>query len=183
MKYARFFSFMNIRSLQKTLFILFVIILVPFSASAHFHETDGGISILLHVNPDDDPIVGELATFFVEIRDQENRFKPEQCECSAEILRNGETLLKTKLFQSQADNILASPVFSYTFPESDIYNVTVTGNPSVKNAFQPFQIEYDLRVAREDSGGKNNSLWLVLGGAAGIVIVSTGLIQYLKRTK
>ena len=71
-----------------TLFILFIVLssLFPSITQAHILITDEGIGAVVHINPDDDPIVDSLTSFFFEFKDQKNKFQPKLCDCRVVIL-------------------------------------------------------------------------------------------------
>lgn len=48
---------------------LLLVFALPQTASAHVLQTDGSIGAVLHVDPDDNPIIGEKATFFFDLKD------------------------------------------------------------------------------------------------------------------
>lgn len=54
-------------------FVVCILLLDGFDiASAHFLQKDGSISFVLHIDPDDDPVIGRLATLSFEISDEKN---------------------------------------------------------------------------------------------------------------
>jgi hypothetical protein len=166
----------------KILFILFVACcLLPVAVSAHILKTDGNIGLTIHVNPDDDPIVGSPASFFMEIVDKTAKFKPTDCTCTAQILNNGTQIYSAPLFSTaQANDVNAAPFFSYTFPETGIYTVAISGEPKTADAFQKFSINYDLRVSRTSAQSSDNNLWIYLS----IALVAGAVIAvYLARKK
>ena len=146
--------------------ILLTILLFLFSvspASAHVLKIDGSVGAVIHVSPEDDPIAGEATDFFFEFKDKENKFKPDNCDCRGVIIQGGKEVYSAPLFQSSANPSLENASFSFTFPEKDIYKVRVSGKPTTPGAFNPFTLEWDLRVARESdniqtSGGTPNTI-------------------------
>jgi len=131
----------------KTFFII-IAGSAPFFASAHVLKSDGSIGAIIHINPEDNPIVGEPATFFFEFKDKENKFQPSGCDCRATIVKSGEELFSENLFANTGTANLNTPVFSFTFPEKGIYQVRITGNPINGGNFQPFTLTYDFRIER-----------------------------------
>ena len=75
---------------SKLILLLFFITacILPFSATrAHEFKTDGSISALLHINPDDDPIVAEPSEILFLISDTEKRFKAEDPNTLSKLTR------------------------------------------------------------------------------------------------
>lgn len=129
--------------------ILAFAIIFPQQISAHTLKTSGSVGAVVHVSPEDDPIAGESTDFFFEFKDKNGKFKPENCDCKVVILKSGQESYSSPLFQNNTDPSLTNASFSYTFPEKDVYTVKVIGNPTTPDAFQSFNLEYDIRVARE----------------------------------
>lgn len=119
------------------------------TAEAHTLKTSGSVGAVVHVSPEDDPIAGEPTDFFFEFKDKDGKFTPENCDCKVIVLKSGQEAYSAPLFQSNTDPSLTNASFSYTFPEKDIYKVKITGNPLTPGAFETFNLEYDIRVARE----------------------------------
>src|SRR6185437_2925128 len=98
-------------------------------ASAHVTQTDGSISAIMHIEPDDDPIVGQPTDFFFEFLDQASKFKTADCNCTATISQNGKQLFSTQLFKTSDTSDFVTPLFSYSFPSKGVYDVQVSGSP------------------------------------------------------
>ena len=114
-------------------------------AEAHFLSADGSVGAILHVDPDDDPIAGQTATFLFDIKDKQGKFQLADCDCKVVVQENGQELASQPL--SQAGPSTAS--FSFVFPKKDVYKVQLIGSPLQPNGFQPFTINWDLRVDRQ----------------------------------
>lgn len=129
--------------------------LIPQKVSAHNLQSDGSIGAVLHVDPEDDPIVGSQSSLFFEFKDKNNQFKPQTCDCSFLITKEEKEVFRQDLF-ANSDGSLESASVSFTFPEKGVYKIIVTGSPKVAGAFQPFTLKYDLRVAREEELSDNS---------------------------
>jgi hypothetical protein len=125
--------------------ILALHLLHPATVFAHTLKTDGPIGAVLHIDPEDDPIIGEPAYFFFEFKDKEEKFRAEDCDCVAIISKDGQELATQTL---SADTNLTSSNFSYTFEEKGVYKIEVTGKPLGEATFKNFKLTYDLRVER-----------------------------------
>ncbi len=113
--------------------------------SAHILQTDKNIGAVLHIDPDDDPIVGEQSSFFFSIKDKQNKFSFANCSCTVTVKETGKIINQTTI---------SDQTFLYTFPKKDVFQVILTGQPT-NNSFQPFSLTYDIRVERET---KNQSV-------------------------
>jgi hypothetical protein len=109
-------------------------------ALAHVLKYDGTIGAVMHVDPDDDPIAGQVATFFFEFKDTSGKFSLTTCDCTISVQAQGKEIFSSPLSSSASA--------TYTFPQKDIYTISVIGTPKSSNAFQPFTLTYNLRVER-----------------------------------
>ena len=141
-----------------TLFITINFLLLPIStAFAHVLQTDGSIGAVLHIDPEDDPIVGQTAGFFFEFKDKQNKFKPENCDCTFSIIEANKEIYSQPLFQNNTDPSLGSASLFFIFPQKDVYQIKVMGKPLSTQAFQPFTLKYAIRVARDKPTTAQNS--------------------------
>lgn len=161
----------------------FLIVLVPFFASAHEIKIDGPMSVLLHMEPQDSPVVGEPARLFLAFTDSEERFALASCVCGVAVRRGDETLFVTKLDREEPEygsNVASANI---TFPERGIYEVVVSGKPVTGGAFTPFSIQYAVRIERTDvrqdpvspvvTAAAHGRIWIYAGGAllAGAILI------------
>jgi len=118
---------------------------------AHVLQTDGTIGAVMHIDPNDDPIAGEQASFFFEFKDTTNKFTPENCDCKATISEHGHSIYAQPLFQAIPTPSLYSASMFYTLPQPDVYQIILTGTPLSKNAFQPFHLTYTVRAEQPNT--------------------------------
>lgn len=142
--------------MKKFLFLLILAgSLLPQAAAAHFLSTDGNIGAVLHIDPDDDPIINQNATFFFDITDKQGKFQFANCQCTVTVSESGQQLTSQPI---------SSPNFSFIFPKKDVYRVSLIGAPNIAQSFQPFTIVWNLRVDRDQtSTTSSNSFLLFLG--------------------
>ncbi len=137
------------QTLRSRVFILaLVMVFTPSFAAAHVLSTDGSVGAVMHIDPEDDPIIGAPATFFFEFKDTKGKFSLSDCACIFSLHRGQQTLTESLLRPVNASDILTG-VARFTFEQKAVYTVTVLGVPKVAGAFQPFTLTYDVRVARE----------------------------------
>jgi hypothetical protein len=143
--------------MKKTVLFIAVVIslwisgMQPDIVEAHILQTDTSIGAVLHVDPEDDPIVGQPASFFFEFKDKTNKFTPDACTCTVSIVEQGKEMYTQSLFQNSTAPNLTTASFSFTFPQKDVYQLKVNGMPTNPGTFQPFTLVYDLRVSREET--------------------------------
>ena len=124
------------------------LLLTPYIAQAHVLKADGSIGAVVHIDPDDDPIVNQPSNFYFEFKDKQGKFQPSLCDCTATISENGKTVFTQPLFQNSTNPNLANASFSFTFPQRDVYQLKLEGKPFNAGDFQPFSLNYDIRVSR-----------------------------------
>ena len=167
--------------MKKILLSFILLLLCAAPVSAHQLEHDGSIGAVMHIDPDDSPIVGQPANFFFDITDRDNHFTMSNCACTVTIQENGKSLYSTALTSAS----LSSTSFSYSFPQRDVYNIIFEGVPITTNGFQPFSLHYAVRVSREagamatPSVAKN--IFLGAGLILVLVVVSGALFWEIRR--
>jgi hypothetical protein len=136
-------------------------LLVVSPVSAHELQTDGTMSAILHVTPDDNPQSGRPTPYLLEFSDTANQFALSNCDCSVAIQANGKTISTTQLTVSS--DLESKDI--YMFPRPADYTLVVTGQPKQGGAFQPFALKFQVHV--EGSVVATQSipplLWLGLG--------------------
>jgi hypothetical protein len=171
----------------KSLLLASIIALVPSVVFAHVLKSDGDIGAIIHIDPEDSPIVGQPATFFFEFKDKTNKFTVPQCDCTVTIANRGQQVLSQPLTSSNSS--LNSPAFQYTFPEKSLYTVVVAGSPKAGANFQSFSLSYDIRV---DRGGDtaapvqqkpNHTAHYIIFGGGFLALLILYLIERRKKTQ
>ncbi len=141
---------MRVRTLGLFLYMA-LILLAPPKIGAHVLEKNNSIGAVLHIDPEDDPVAGQQSGFFFEFKDTQNSFRPEDCICTVSVLADQKEIYSQPLFENEDKPSLTNASFFYTFPEKNIYKIRIVGKPKTQNAFKPFTLSYDVRVARESN--------------------------------
>jgi len=125
---------------------------------AHDLKTDGSIAGVLHINPADDPIAHQAATFIVYFNDTTGRFSIDHCICLLQLSQNNHLIYQSPLSPiapglSQND---------YTFREDGSYTLVISGRPKQDSDFQTFMLQYPVSVETgvyaADSQSNNSTL-------------------------
>jgi hypothetical protein len=109
-------------------------------AQAHFLITDGSIGAVVHVDPDDDPIIGQATNIYFTFKNTSGEFKISDCNCRTIIKEDGKEVLNQPMY---------APIVSYNFPRKGIYALEVKGEPKTGKTLPAFDLKYDLRVTRQ----------------------------------
>lgn len=119
---------------------------------AHQLSTDGSISALLHVEPNDDPVIGQPTNLLFLITDTKSKFTPENCNCVVSIK---DTVDNKKIFSFSISKKESSykgtfaPVISFTFPHKGIYTIKLDGEATKDLDFQSFNLSYNIRADKD----------------------------------
>ena len=170
--------------MKKVAVILLMLFGLVGQARAHSFLTDRDITVLLHTNPDDDPIVGQPAAVLLQVTDSTNKYSSSKCDCEISIAEGNKVLFAGPLLYIVGASVydLTAP---FTFPEKAVYQITVTGKPKVVGEFQDFRVEYDLRVDRGSVAPApkpdNSKIWFMVAGA---IVFAVGIMSviYFNRT-
>ena len=133
---------------NKIIFYLPVLLLVASigfysTAFAHVLKTDNNIGVVLHIDPNDNPVANEPATLIFEIKDTQNKFSLPNCDCNLAIASNGQLISSFPVTGQGTDN---TGIIKFTFPGKSVYSLTLTGQPKGNANFQKFSLEWDWRV-------------------------------------
>ncbi len=125
--------------------------------SAHAFETDGNMTVILHVEPDDSPRAGQKQQLVFFYKDATQQFTSKNCNCRVTITRPDGSTSYSGLAQASGAQ---SNELSYTFQSSAVYGLTLSGTPRSAGSFQPFVIRYDVHVTPDPlrHGADTNSI-------------------------
>lgn len=146
---------------MKKIFACLTIVIFLFSArsvGAHFLSTDKNIGAVLHVDPGDEPKVGEQTSFFFEFKDKDNNFDPKSCECKFVISENGKSVYEQPLFKNISNPSLTNGAVFYTFSKKGAYEIKISGKPIVENKFKSFNLRWNLRVVPTESSSNSKGV-------------------------
>jgi hypothetical protein len=130
---------------KKLFWLCFVLALAAIPAQAHVVLTDGAIGVTMHIDPDDAPMAGTPSRFIFWFKDTTGHLDPALCKGSFTIA-SGDRVVTTQPLFAQANSGLVS-VHTFTFDKPGVYTVRVSGFPVGTVSFQPFLLEFKVRVA------------------------------------
>lgn len=155
------------------IFLFLSVNFFPALVSAHELGTDSSVGAVLHIDPADDPIVGQQAGIFFEFKDTEGKFKPENCNCTFSVVENGNEIYSQDLFQTNPSPSLTSASVYYTFPKKDAYELKVAGKPKTPDAFDEFNLSFKVNVTREYKAPPPKPNWII---AHSLNLIGAGII-------
>jgi hypothetical protein len=151
------------------LFAVFGILLSSFStAQAHFLVTDKDIGGIIHIDPDDNPIIGVKSNIFIDLKDQKNRLKEGGCECVLRVLKNDQEVSSSsvKIIKGKDESLFVSS--SFVFPEKAVYTIRLEGKSQQKE-FEDFRLDFDFYVEK-GQGNEWYNYWYIWIGGFGIIL-------------
>lgn len=167
---------MTRRILASVLVTVLTCLAIPGVASAHVLKVDAHIGAVLHINPDDNPTTGDSTDYILSFDDDTGKFSLPQCDCNVSIVENGQTIATKPLVVSSSE----VSENHYTFLKPDVYDMRFTGTPKTAGAFQPFTLDYEVRV----TDGQANTqpmpvaLWVGMGMMIGLVLLAAYAMNY-----
>jgi len=130
---------------MKKLLLLFTsLVLATIPIHAHVLLTDGNIGVTMHIDPDDAPVAGTPSRFIFWFKDTTGHLDPARCKGSFTIT-SGDWMVNSQPLFAQINSGLVS-VHEFTFEKPGVYTVRVSGYPMGTVSFQPFLLEFKVRV-------------------------------------
>jgi len=164
------------RALGTSILALLLTLGIPAIASAHVLKVDGDIGVVLHINPDDAPTTGDSTDYIFYFDDDTGKFSLSKCNCQVSIIENGNAIATKPLV------ITSSEVSEnhYTFMKPDVYDIRVSGTPKTSGAFQPFKLDYEVRVTdgQTQTQPMPAMLWIGMGMGIGLILLAAYATNY-----
>ena len=109
------------------------------TAPGHQTESSKGVSVTMHVTPEDEPIAGRSSKILVtKVKPNRGRFSWRSCKC---YLRISDTTGKVVL------NRKASRTMSFTFPKATAYELVFSGRVKRGGTFKRFRVDFAIRAS------------------------------------
>ena len=130
------------RILKLALFGSASVMLVVSPAWGHQIASNNGVSVQVHVNPNDEPIAGVATTIWVvRVKNVKGKgtFSWATCRCQLKVFDSSGTVVQNGPAKSAR-----TPV---TFPEAKAYGITFSGRIKRNGAWRTFKVSYAIRAA------------------------------------
>ena len=151
------------------------------SALAHSLSEDGKISGFLHIAPDDTPQAGQLNDIRIYYNDQDFKFTTENCDCKIKITQNTASLYNGTL---PASGMRIGEIKVLLPEDNQSYGVVVSGVPKTAGFFQPFKLNFDIKVGSPSKVVNEPQKKPTIAVISGIILsggIGLGIVQ--KRAK
>ena len=117
---------------------MFMVAVAP--AWGHQIASNNGVSIQVHVNPNDEPVAGIATTIWVvRVKALKATFAWTTCRCRLEVFDSGGTPVL-----NSAAKVPRTPV---TFPEAKAYGINFSGRVKRNGVWRPFKVSYAIRAS------------------------------------
>jgi hypothetical protein len=116
------------------------ILLMLGAATAPGHQTESskGVSVTVHVTPDDEPVAGRVATITAKVRPSRGRFSWRSCKCYLRITdSSGRVVLNRRAKRTQ----------KFTFPRATAYEIVFSGRVKRGGSFKRFRVDFAVRAS------------------------------------
>lgn len=129
------------RTLTLALIGATVALIVSASGWAHQIASNNGVSVQVHVNPNDEPVAGVPTTIWVvRVKNVKGKgtFAWPTCRC------------QLKVFDSSGTVVQSGPAttarIAITFPEAKAYGITFSGRIKRNGVWRTFKVSYAIRA-------------------------------------
>jgi hypothetical protein len=109
------------------------------TAPGHQTESNKGVSVTMHVTPEDAPIAGRSSKILVtKVKPNRGRFTWRSCKCYLRISDStGKVVLNRRARRSQ----------SFTFPRASAYEIVFSGRVKRGGSFKRFRVDFAIRAS------------------------------------
>jgi hypothetical protein len=109
------------------------------TAPGHQTESNKGVSVTMHVTPDDEPVSGQSSRIIVsKVRPSKGSFSFKNCACYLRISDStGNVVLNRKAKRTQ----------TFTFPRATAYEIVFTGRVKRGSKYKRFRVKFAIRAS------------------------------------
>ena len=149
---------------------------------AHEAESSNNISALLHIDPNDAPVIHKEAKFFFTFEQNDSgNFDITKCNCTITLLKGEEQLDMQPVLavdDSSFTSVGSRPLYIRTFTDPGDYKIVLAGSPKDDASFESFTLDYKIQVF--ESGNAVSGVHSMAHQHLGhIIIFGGGLIAAL----
>lgn len=119
---------------------IFISLLVPALTKAHSMDESNDVSVLFHIDPNDNPAASSKSRIFLLFESEAHESGVENCECTLEVVKDNKSLTTFNLQHVEEAN--HEFVVDYVFPTKGTYTLHVFG----KKDGTSFDIDHELEV-------------------------------------
>lgn len=126
-------------------------------ALAHEIARDGNVGGLLHIEPDDAPVVGTPNAFYFEVNQKGGRpVLLSQCSCALQVYAGSGGAGAKPLSTPQLVQAKGELTGRLNFPRPGAYTLVLSGQPKAGATFGKFSLSWVVRADVAGTGGGMN---------------------------
>lgn len=164
---------------------IFLTLAVPFlliqpSVSAHVEQTDNGVSAVMHIYPDDNPLANQATAIQFVFGGNQPSFNVQTCGCTLTV--NNGTNDVDRVGLQPVGQSKTSAKATITFPSDGVYGLSVSGKTGISG--QLFKLAYSVRVnpnGQKVSAAAASGINVLLVSAASLVLLGMGAYFMIER--
>ncbi|AFZ67997.1 hypothetical protein [Deinococcus peraridilitoris] len=127
--------------------LLLFTLLLGASALAHEIVRDGNVGALLHIEPDDDPVVGKVSATWFETRARGGRpITLTNCNCTVSVYAGSVQPHKKPVLTPKLKSEKNRLGVDLVFPAEGAYTLVLSGMPKNGATFNAFRLEWVVRA-------------------------------------
>ena len=108
------------------------------AAPGHQTESSKGVSVTVHVTPEDEPVAGRVSTITARVKPSRGRFTWRSCKCYLRITdSSGRVVLNRRAKRTQR----------FTFPRATAYEIVFSGRVKRGGSFKRFRVDFAVRAS------------------------------------
>jgi hypothetical protein len=116
-------------------------------AIGHTVKTSSDVAATFHLEPSHNPKAGEPATIWFALTKAGGQPIPlSDCDCQLAVKQGAESIAIVPLKAITAEQYQGIPGGEMVFPKVGIYQLIFSGKAKVPEAFQPFELKYEVTV-------------------------------------
>lgn len=141
------------------------------TASAHVSESNNGVSAILHILPDDNPVADKSTYMQFSFGDAGSTFQVRHCDCQL-VINDGRHDIK-QLAMEPLDPNSPTSLVAVRFPQAGIYTAKVSGYNDASHS-RTFRLSYVIRVsgAGEGTGNSMAGLQVIMASLASLAVLA-----------
>lgn len=132
--------------------VLLLLLLACTPALAHEIEKDGNVGALIHIEPDDAPVVGNNVTWFEVNQKGGIPITLKNCTCTLKVYagsyKEGAKAQSTPKLSTDKNHLKAT----VNLPTDGAYTLVLTGKPRAGSDFNAFTLQWVVRAEGASDG-------------------------------
>lgn len=110
------------------------------TAPGHQTESNKGVSVTMHVTPEDEPVAGRSSRILVtKVRPNRGRFSWRSCKCYLRISDSAGRVVLDRRVRRRSTR--------FTFPRASAYELVFSGRVKRGGSYKRFRVDFAIRAS------------------------------------